>query len=149
MPFNIRYVDVPPEGYKAVTAKKDGETQKYKMRSIKNSAIEYPNKAIIQSITKRFMTQRNLEPIYSAAYGVDWAKFVGRDMTNDLALAIEQEVHDAIMTCKFVDNVNVDVSAVDGSKVLVNCEVTINSKYTVSKKNETTVIGTTLNVGEN
>jgi hypothetical protein len=95
------------------------------------------------------MTQRNLEPIYSSAYGVDWAKFVGRDMTNDLALAIEQEVRDAIMTCKFVDDVNVDVSAIDGSKVLVNCEVTINSKYTVSKKNETTVIGTTLNIGEN
>lgn len=146
MAFNLRYIDTPPEGYKTVTAKKEGEVQLYKMKVTKNKPIEYPNSSIIQSVTKRFMTQRNLEPIYSASYGIDWAKFVGRDMTADLALAIEQEVRDAIMICKFVDDVNVDVSAVDGSKVLVNCEVTINSKYTVSKKNETVVIGTTLNV---
>lgn len=146
MPFKLRYTDNPPEGYKTITAKKDGETQKYKMRSVKRNPIEYPNNAIIQSITKRFMTQRNLEPIYSAHYGVDWEKFVGRDMTPDLALAIEQEIRDAIMICNFVDDVNVEVSAIDGSKVLVNCEVTINSKYTVSNKNETVTIGTTLNL---
>lgn len=146
MAFNIRYVDSPPEGYKSVEAKKVGETQKYKMKTIKNSPVEYPNNAVIQSVTKRFMTQRGLEPIYSMAYGVDWDKFVGRDMTNDLALTIEQEVHDAIMVCKFVDNVNVEVSSLDGNKVLVNCEVTINSKYTISGKSETTMIGTSFSV---
>ena len=145
MPFNIRYVDTPPEGYKTLPAKKDGEVQKYKMKSVKNIPIEYPNNAVIQSVTKRFMTQRNLEPIYSAAYGVDWAKFVGRDMTADLALTIEQEVKDALMICKFVEDVNVDVSALDGNKVLVNCEVTINGKFTVSGKNESVTIGTILN----
>lgn len=144
MPFTLRYVESAPEGYKTVTAKKDGEVQKYKMRVVKNNPIEYPNNAIIQSVTKRFMTQRNLEPIYSAAYGVDWEKFVGQDMTKNLALSIEQEVRDALMVCKFVESVNVDVGALDGNKVIVNCEVTIDGKYTVSKKNETAIISTTL-----
>lgn len=146
MPFNVRYVDVPPEGYKTVNAKMVGDKRKYKMLSVKNKPLEYPNSAIIQSITKRFMTQRNLEPIYSAAYGVDWEKFVGRDMTQDLALTIEQEIRDAMEICEFVESVNVDVSALDGNKVLVNCEVTIKGKFTVSGRNETTVIGTELNI---
>ena len=67
-------------------------------------------------------------------------------MTNDLVLTIEQEVREALMVCKFVDDVNVEVSSLDGNKVLVNCEVTINSKYTISGKSETTVIGTSFNV---
>lgn len=146
MPFTLRYLDTPVEGYKTVIAKKEGDVQKYKMKSIKNNPIEYPNHSVIQSVSKRFMTQRNLEPIYSASYGVDWEKFVGRDMTADLALSIEQEVRDALMICNFVEDVNVGVSAVDLNVILVNCEVTINSKYTVSGKNETVVMGTTLNL---
>ena len=146
MPFNIRYIDAPSEGYKVVPIKKDGEVQKYKMKSTKKLPIEYPNNSVIQSVTKRFMTQRNLEPIYSSAYGVDWSKFIGRDMNSDLALSIEQEIKDALMVCKFVEDVNVGVGAIDGNKVLVNCEVTINGKYTVSKKNESTVLSTTLNL---
>ena len=146
MPFNIRYIDALSEGYKVVPVKKDGEVQKYKMKSTKKLPIEYPNNSVIQSVTKRFMTRRNLEPIYSSAYGVDWNKFIGRDMNSDLALSIEQEIKDALMVCKFVEDVNVDVGAIDGNKVLVNCEVTINGKYTVSKKNESTVLSTTLNL---
>lgn len=145
MPMEVRYTEFPPEGYKTVPAGRDGETVVYKMLNVKNKPIEYPNSSVIQSVSKRFMTQRNLEPIYSAAYGVDWQKFVGRDMTEDLALSIEQEVVEALSVCKFVESVRVNVSMVDISKVLVNCEVTINSKYTVSKKSETVVIGTTLN----
>lgn len=146
MPLNLRYVDAPPEAYKTVYARKEGSVQKYKMKTVRNKPIDYPNSAIIQSITKRFMTQRNLEPIYSSSYGVDWDKFVGRDMTPDLALALEQEIYDSLMVCKFVDNVSVNVKGIDGDKVLVNCEVTINSKYTVSNKNETAVIGTVVNL---
>lgn len=147
MGFNVKYIESPPEVYKTIRARNEGGTKKYKMVSTRNRPIEYPNNPIIQSITKRFMTQRNLEPIYSASYGVDWDKFVGRDMTADLALEIEQEVTDAISLCDFVDNVNVSVGALDGSSVVVNCEVSINGKFTVSRKNEIAYLSTQLNIG--
>ena len=146
MPFNVRYTEAPPEVYKTIPVKKVGDVRKYKMCSVRNKPIEYPNTPIIQSISKRFMTQRGLEPIYSVSYGVDWEKFMGRDMTPDLALSIEQEVHDSLMICNFVSDVNVDVTAIDGNKVLVNCEVEIDDKYTVSSKNESVIISTTANL---
>lgn len=146
MPFSVQYVKSSPEKYKTVHAKKDGEVQKYKMTSMRNKPIEYPNNTIIQSITKRFMTQRGLEPIYSPHYGVDWARFVGRSMDADLVVTIEQEITEALMLCEYVEKVNVKVSALAADKVIVNCEVYIKDEYTVSSKNSTVVLSTELDI---
>ena len=53
MPVKVRYLENPMEGYKTVKAYNDGGVQKYKMMSIRGLPIEYPNNAIIQSISKR------------------------------------------------------------------------------------------------
>lgn len=150
---SIRFVDRPAEGYKTVKADTvvtlpDGTElrNKYKMKSTKNLPVEYPNNSVIQSVSKRFMTQAGLEPIYSASYGVNWAKFVGRDMTSDLSLDLEEEIRKAMLVCHYIDDVNVDVSAVESDKVIVNCEVLINGKYTVSGHSEKVTLGTQLNI---
>jgi hypothetical protein len=144
--FDLRYTENPTECYRVVRARKDGDVYKYKVLSVKNRPIEYPNNAIIQSLSKRFMTQRSLEPIYSASYGVDWAKFIGRDMDADLILTIEQEIRDAMMVSDFVEDVNVDVGELSGDSLLVNCTVTIKDKYIVNGANNTAVLRTVLNL---
>ena len=150
---SIRFVDRPAEGYRTVKAEtsvtlQDGTVlrNKYKMKSTKNLPVEYPNNSVIQSISKRFMTQAGLEPIYSASYGINWSKFVGRDMTGDLAIDLEEEIRKAMLVCHYIDDVNVEVSAVDMDKVIVNCEVLVNSKYTVSGRSEKVTLGTQLNI---
>lgn len=133
--MNVQYLKNPQECYKTVKAKYVGDTLKYKMKSVRTLPMERPNTPIIQSIAKRFMTQRYSELIYSSNYGVNWEKFIGRDLTSELALDIESEIKQALYVCEYVENVNVSALGVDGSTVLVNCEVTLKDGYVVNMQN--------------
>lgn len=144
MPVKVRYLENPMEGYKTVKAYNDGGVQKYKMMSIRGLPIEYPNNAIIQSISKRFMTQRGLEPIYTMNYGVDWAKFIGRDMTSELALDLESEIKNAMLVCPFVEDINVTVGTYDGTTVIVNAEVKVKDKFVTDGKSSVFTMQTSL-----
>lgn len=133
--MNVQYLENPQECYKTVKAKYEGETLKYKMKSLRTKPIERPNNPIIQSIAKRFMTQRYSELIYSSNYGVNWEKFIGRDLTSELAIDIEEEIKQAMSVCEYIENTTVSVVGLDGSRVLVNCEVTLKDGYVVNMRN--------------
>lgn len=130
--MKVQYLENPQECYKTVKAKYDGEDLKYKMKSVRRLPMEQPNNPIIQSIAKRFMTQRYSELIYSSNYGVDWEKFIGRDMTSELALDIEDEITQALSVCEYIESTKVSVLGVGGDKVVVNCDVTLKDGYVVN-----------------
>lgn len=127
--MKISYKARQEEVYKAVPAGFEGETKKFKMKSLKGMIRNSPNEPIVQSIAKRFCTQLGLEPIYSQSYGIDWAKFVGRSMTKELALDVEKEITEGLKISPFVDSVKVEAGAVDSDKLGVNVTVKIKQEF--------------------
>lgn len=132
--MKLQYLEQPVECYKTVNAKYEGEKLKYKMKSLRSLPIERPNDSVIQSIAKRFITQRYSERIYSSNYGVDWERFIGRDMNEDLAMDLEEEIRQALMVSEYVESVDVSLYSYSGDTVLVNCEVTVKDNYVTDNK---------------
>lgn len=132
--MKISYEMLPQESYKAVYVGYEGGVKKYKMKSAHPDVkgMEYPNNPIIQSIAKRFSTQRGREPIYSMSYGVDWDKFVGKSMTRELVLDIEHEIVTSLKMSKYIDSVDVVIGALDIDKIGVNVTVKIKKEYTTT-----------------
>lgn len=114
---------------------KDYKDGKKRLLPVGVDDVDNARLAIMSAIELRLSTQRFEEPIFSANYGVNWEKFIGRSYTPAYKAELMNEIYESIMCVSNVDKCVINIERISLNTLNITIDVYVENvgKLSVDK----------------